>query len=106
MICYYYEEEGISHVIVPYVFSARVEGGSVRIFLNPNRLERITERLIENRDIIEEKVKIGQWTKLKLDGEGLREICSLCFGGNTYEAGRIAVGVCQEVMEFIHTDNY
>ena len=105
MICYYFEEDGVEHVIVPYVFSARAEGQSTKVFLSPDRLEKLTETILERKEIIAEKVRLGYWTKLNLRGDGLKEISSLCFSGKTEEASKIAFEACSEILKYVRAEN-
>ena len=105
MICYYFEEKGDKNVVVPYLFTARVNRENTHIIFDPDCLKKTAYYLINNKETVDENVKTGLWIRLKIDGEPLKDICSLCFDGKTDEAGRIAIEICRGVFEHIRARN-
>jgi len=101
MICYYFEEKGARAVVVPRLFTARIADNAAQIVLDPDCLEQTAYELVSKEEMVEENVKIGKWRRLEIEGQQLKDICSLCIDGKTYEAGRVAVDVCREVLEHI-----
>jgi len=105
MICYYFEEAGVKSVVVPYLFTARINSDNTHVIFDPDCLEQTVYALIRTKEFVEENVKLGRWTRLELNGKSLKDICSLCFDGKTDEAGRIAVELCRGVLNHIRARN-
>jgi len=105
MIGYYLEEKGVKTVIVPYLFTVRINSDNTHIIFDPDCLEQTVYALIRNQEFVEENVKLGRWTRLEINGKPLKDICSLCSDGKTGEAGKIAVEICREVVNHIRASN-
>lgn len=99
---YYYEDDDWSVIFVPYSFVGKIRNNEIYISLNPDTLERLTLAFVNEREIVEENLRLGNWAGFEIGGEGIEEICSLCFNNREQEAGGIAVDICKQVLNIIN----